>query len=326
MQQVELTTLRAVSRVQGERDVLTSMSCTRSRVGAMNARELRPASGSTMLALAAAIVAGALPCGCGAAVQTRTATETAEESAPTALQTVSDDGDESVVDFYQALSMYGDWIEGSRFGTVWVPSAEVVGTDFEPYVTGGSWAPTDVGWVFRSQWDAAWGWATFHYGRWYDDDARGWSWVPDVVWGPAWVEWRHGGAYVGWAAMTPPGAKVAPDAYAFVETKRIAEAAVEAYRVPVANVAAAYAQTKPSREFRKHAAARAPLGPPASFVAAAGLDVLPTHQDVPGPGAIRTQGRMAASRPMAGAGKKKKASATGTPTPSPTSQRRGRGR
>ena len=32
---------------------------------------------------------------------------------------------------------------------------------------------------------------------------RGWCWIPGTTWGPAWVNWRWGGGYVGWAPMAP---------------------------------------------------------------------------------------------------------------------------
>src|SRR5690606_30832615 len=47
------------------------------------------------------------------------------------------------------------------------------------------------------------GWAPFHYGRWVHTPHRGWGWVPGYEWGPAWVDWRSGGGYYGWAPMGP---------------------------------------------------------------------------------------------------------------------------
>jgi hypothetical protein len=51
--------------------------------------------------------------------------------------------------------------------------------------------------------DYEWGWAPFHYGRWFYDDYEGWVWLPDTVWGPSWVSWRSGGGYYGWAPLGP---------------------------------------------------------------------------------------------------------------------------
>jgi hypothetical protein len=103
--------------------------------------------------------------------------------------------------FYDALAPYGRWVESPEYGMAWVPSRAQVGVSFMPYSTGGSWQYTDVGWMFNSEWD--WGWAPFHYGRWYREPRWGWVWVPGSVWAPAWVDWRFGGGYVGWAPLPP---------------------------------------------------------------------------------------------------------------------------
>ena len=39
--------------------------------------------------------------------------------------------------------------------------------------------------------------------RLYTED-YGWVWVPGTVWSPAWVQYRYGDPYVGWAPL-PPG-------------------------------------------------------------------------------------------------------------------------
>ncbi|HZH04492.1 MAG TPA: DUF6600 domain-containing protein, partial [Myxococcaceae bacterium] len=105
--------------------------------------------------------------------------------------------------FEAALNPHGTWIQVSGLGRVWQPAPAVVGGDFVPYVTGGSWVYTQAGWTFHSQWD--WGWAPFHYGRWHLAAGYGWVWWPNTTWAPAWVEWRRGGSYVGWAPLPPPG-------------------------------------------------------------------------------------------------------------------------
>jgi hypothetical protein len=71
---------------------------------------------------------------------------------------------------------------------------------WRPY-SDGYWAYTDVGWTWVSYED--FGWATYHYGRWIRLRGRGWVWVPGRDWGPAWVSWRTGGDYVGWAPLPP---------------------------------------------------------------------------------------------------------------------------
>jgi len=57
------------------------------------------------------------------------------------------------------------------------------------------------GWYWESE--EPWGWATYHYGRWTYDDYYGWVWIPDLEWGPAWVEWRTGPSCLGWAPLGP---------------------------------------------------------------------------------------------------------------------------
>jgi hypothetical protein len=52
--------------------------------------------------------------------------------------------------------------------------------------------------------DVSWGWAPYHYGRWFFHEHRGWCWVPGSEWAPAWVAWHWGDGYCGWAPM-PPG-------------------------------------------------------------------------------------------------------------------------
>ncbi|HMK19959.1 MAG TPA: DUF6600 domain-containing protein [Chitinophagaceae bacterium] len=75
--------------------------------------------------------------------------------------------------FYDELSPYGDWISYPEYGYVWRPDNRY--NDFQPYRSEGHWA-------------------------WSDD---GWLWVPDYEWAPAWVVWRGGDDYYGWAPMSP---------------------------------------------------------------------------------------------------------------------------
>lgn len=100
--------------------------------------------------------------------------------------------------FYNELSPYGRWINHSQYGSVWSPNVD---RDFQPYGTNGQWVMTEYGNTWMSDYD--WGWAPFHYGRWFYDDFVGWAWVPDYEWGPAWVDWRTGGGYYGWAPLWP---------------------------------------------------------------------------------------------------------------------------
>lgn len=101
-------------------------------------------------------------------------------------------------DFYADLAPHGQWVNTPEYGRVWIPNA---GPDFQPYASNGHWVVTEYGNTWVS--DYAWGWAPFHYGRWFQDRYRGWAWVPGNEWGPAWVSWRSGGGYYGWAPLGP---------------------------------------------------------------------------------------------------------------------------
>jgi hypothetical protein len=123
-------------------------------------------------------------------------------------------------DFYAPLASYGSWFYYPGYGNVWRPSVAVVGSRFRPY-THGHWEHTEWGWTWVDH--HPFGWATGHYGRWMYDSSYGWVWVPGTQWAPAWVSWRTGGGYVGWAAM-PPGSvyggrySVYDTSYVFVST------------------------------------------------------------------------------------------------------------
>jgi hypothetical protein len=101
-------------------------------------------------------------------------------------------------EFYDQLGPYGTWVSDPEYGDVWVPDVD---GDFRPYATRGHWVLTDYGNTWVS--DYEWGWAPFHYGRWRYDDYYGWEWIPGHEWAPAWVSWRHGGGYYGWAPLRP---------------------------------------------------------------------------------------------------------------------------
>ena len=144
--------------------------------------------------------------------------------------------------FYDSLSPYGSWVSVATYGEVWVPRVDPW---WRPY-TDGRWAYTDAGWT----WVAAepWGWAAFHYGRWYWDAGYGWAWVPGTVWAPAWVAWRSGGGHIGWAPLPPQvrweagvgfstggvgfTAVIAPQNWCFVEERDITAPALREVIVP----------------------------------------------------------------------------------------------
>lgn len=100
--------------------------------------------------------------------------------------------------FYDELSPYGNWVDNSDYGYVWVPD---VAPGFTPYGSNGYWVFTEAGWTWVSNYP--WGWAPFHYGRWFTDPIYGPIWVPDNEWGPGWVTWRRSEGYFGWAPIGP---------------------------------------------------------------------------------------------------------------------------
>ncbi|HEY2748241.1 MAG TPA: DUF6600 domain-containing protein [Polyangia bacterium] len=110
--------------------------------------------------------------------------------------------------FESQLAPYGTWEDVPDYGHVWIPSENEVGDDFQPYDTNGNFVDSDYGWAWSSNY--SWGWAPFHYGRWAYSGGYGWCWIPGTMWGPAWVNWRWGGGYAGWAPMGPRGTVVGP--------------------------------------------------------------------------------------------------------------------
>jgi hypothetical protein len=101
--------------------------------------------------------------------------------------------------FYNALSAYGSWVQMPGYGYVWQPLA-TQSPVWRPY-TLGHWVYTDEGWTWVS--DEPFGWITYHYGRWMRTHTLGWVWVPGDQWAPAWVSWRYGDDFVGWAPLPP---------------------------------------------------------------------------------------------------------------------------
>jgi hypothetical protein len=149
-------------------------------------------------------------------------------------------GDAEVnVDFFYNNISGGNWIEVGDYGYCWQPDVAVSNADWRPY-SDGYWAYTDLGWTWVSYED--FGWATYHYGRWVRLADQGWVWAPgrdeELEWGPAWVSWRTGGDYIGWAPLPPEVTvregvvlsgqmdaefEVGPAYYNFIETRYIGE-------------------------------------------------------------------------------------------------------
>lgn len=157
--------------------------------------------------------------------------------------------------FYNDLSSYGTWVEVADYGWVWSPRVAV---SWRPY-TVGHWVWTDDnGWLWVS--DEDYGWAVYHYGRWDLDPSYGWIWVPGYEWGPAWVSWRSGGGYIGWAPLTPRigfqvgvgfgfGAAhfdnyIDPSYYSFVPQRSFLEGNVSRVVVPVGRNATIVTDTR----------------------------------------------------------------------------------
>src|SRR5215469_6648432 len=177
------------------------------------------------------------------------------------------EGDADVTTFDETLSPYGQWVdtgEGPNDGRAWRPDPDVVGEDFQPYATGGRWVYSDWGWTWES--DYPWGWVPFHYGRWAMTPSWGWVWYPGAVWAPAWVDWRFGGGYIGWAPLPPVGYAVVVQPWrpywCFVPSNVFIYRDVWAYRLPVGSIHAAYAATVPVHQAVSYGRARWYAGPP----------------------------------------------------------------
>lgn len=153
------------------------------------------------------------------------------------------------IGFFQTnLQSYGRWIDRPQYGRVFVP--RVSRTSWRPYSLG-HWVETDYGSTWIS--DEAFGWATYHYGRWYRDPDYGWVWVPGTEWGPAWVDFEECDNYIGWAPLPPSvefdygsglrlggfraGYDAPYNAYSYVEERRFLEPRISTYIVaPSRNV------------------------------------------------------------------------------------------
>ena len=157
-------------------------------------------------------------------------------------------GQEISVDYFYDNLSGGNWIDVEGYGYGWQPDLAVNDQNWRPYADG-YWAYTDDGWTWISYED--FGWATYHYGRWANLSDYGWLWFPgeDLDWGPAWVSWRTGGDYVGWAPLPPRGPGVVytgrpigpqvdiefdigPEYYNFCQVRYIGEPVLRNYIAP----------------------------------------------------------------------------------------------
>lgn len=179
----------------------------------------------------------------------------AQESPPPLLpqasqepSTQSQTGEASIDFFYAALGG-GSWFEVTGYGFCFQPEVASGDSNWRPYADG-YWAYTDEGWTWVSYED--FGWATYHYGRWAKVEDYGWVWFPgsDSYWGPAWVSWRIGSGYIGWAPLPPrrgvvyEGQPIGPNVdiefdigpayYNFCEVRYMGEPVLRSYIVPPA--------------------------------------------------------------------------------------------
>ncbi len=141
--------------------------------------------------------------------------------------------------FYDYLSDYGQWVRYPGYDYVWMPHGMAAG--WRPY-TYGRWVWTEYGWTWVSYF--RWGWIPFHYGRWVFEPGFGWFWVPGTVWAPAWVIWRYGGSWIGWAPLPPhypyyPGRglyldhiDISDDCWNFVDRRHFDANDVHSYILP----------------------------------------------------------------------------------------------
>lgn len=141
--------------------------------------------------------------------------------------------------FAEDLRPMGQWVATPEYGACWTPAGVPAG--WQPY-TAGEWAYTQYGWTWMS--DEPWGHITYHYGSWVDYPRYGWIWVPGRTWAPAWVAWRYGNGYVGWAPLPPAACRadvpvaevvvmrIPPSHYCFVEQRWMMEHHVGRHMAP----------------------------------------------------------------------------------------------
>jgi uncharacterized protein DUF6600 len=157
-----------------------------------------------------------------------------------------------------------------------------VTSDWRPYFDGW-WTWTEDGWFWVS--DEPWAWATYHYGRWLYDPTLGWVWEPGYDWAPAWVAWRFGDGYVGWAPLFPGAAQwwveypVPIGYWCFVPEARFVGVPVRRAFVPSARVREIFHRTQPAPPPGHRTAPAPPFGGPprASVEAVLGRRLAPAR-------------------------------------------------
>ncbi len=189
-------------------------------------------------------------------------------------------------EFQEALDTYGHWARSERFGEVWVP--DQLPADWRPYQYG-HWVYTDEwGWYWISDPEEEdFGWVVYHYGRWARSRELGWFWIPGDEWAPAWVDWRYGGDYVGWAPL-PPDDMIdeydeEPSYWVFVAPRYLGAPRWRNYMVPRARHDFAFRGSHVVNRTlgygRGRAAINAGISP--AFVARASRSAVPTYRVSP---------------------------------------------
>lgn len=195
--------------------------------------------------------------------------------------------------FYDELSPYGEWVDDPDYGYIWVPN---VAPDFQPYATNGQWVMTDYGNTWVSNYD--WGWAPFHYGRWNYHNRFGWSWVPGYEWGPAWVNWRSGGGYYGWAPLGPGvsigvSVNIPTNYWVFVPQRYLLSSSIHRYYAPRRTVVNVYNHTTIINNTYVHNNRSYVSGPRRSDIQRITRTNVPVHRitNASRPGSSRVNGR-----------------------------------
>jgi hypothetical protein len=184
--------------------------------------------------------------------------------------------------FFDELAPYGHWYESPSYGWVWAPAG--VSASWRPYLDG-HWVYTEVGWTWVS--DDPWGWAAYHYGRWYFDPVLGWVWVPDTEWAPAWVSFYYGDGWIGWSPL-PPGTgfragfsfAAHPRSFCFVPERRFLDPHVDRFAAPVAHNQTLLRRTRNVTRFATVNRTVVNRGVPVERIARARRRAVPTHRVV----------------------------------------------
>jgi hypothetical protein len=195
--------------------------------------------------------------------------------------------------FYDELSPYGEWVDDPEYGYIWVPNVD---PDFQPYATNGRWVMTDYGNTWVSNYD--WGWAPFHYGRWNHNRRFGWTWVPGYEWGPAWVNWRSGGGYYGWAPLGPGmsigiSINIPSNYWVFVPQRYILSPRIHSYYAPRRTVINVYNRTTIINNTYVHNNRTYVTGPRRNEIQRITRSSIPVHRitNASRPGSGRVRGR-----------------------------------